>query len=161
MLNNTVDSNYNPSGTWMNVRGNTENNIPFKTGEIKEFLSVVLEIISPSDVINKTINGIKIAITAGKILVTKGARTICIGLEGSESDLRNFQNSCQRALDLLHLLENRYRQRCNIQNFIINSVELDECCCCNGYSHVSYFYYSKRVSKVEDILPIEWVYKNL
>ena len=160
MLNNTVDGNFNPSGTWMNTR-NTDNNIPFKTPEIKEFLNAVLEVIAPTDVVNKTINGIKISISARVILVTKGSRSVSINLDGSLSDLRFFQNSCQRALDLLHLLENRYRQRVNIQEFILNSVELDQCCCCNGYSHVSYFYYSKRVSKVEDILPIEWVYKNM
>ena len=68
-------------GTWMNLRGGNENNLPFKVPHIFEFLSMIVNLRSPTQFIDHLIGGtIRLLIEDDRIQLVRGVRTISIDI---------------------------------------------------------------------------------
>ena len=165
MLNTTIDKHtLEVQGTWMNIRGSSsENNLPFKVQHIFEFLSVILNLRPPTSTQNSEhlIGGsIRLLVEGeeGRIVLVRGTRTISIPMTTPE-EFAQLQTDCIRALEVLLLLQSRHQQRRKLESFLINN-PLPCSCPSGGSEHVQHYYYSSAVSCLEDILPLEWVFKN-
>ena len=159
MLNTTVDKHtLEVQGTWMNVRGGNENNLPFKLHEIMEFTSVIIRQESSTPRIEHLIgNTIRMVTEDGRLKLLRGTRIISIDI----STLQKFEQlreGCHRAYEVLSLLQTRHQQRRWLQHFLVNT-PLPCSCPSGGSDHVKHYYYSSLVSSMDDVLPIEWVFK--
>ena len=92
-------------GTWMNLRGGNENNLPFKVPHIFEFLSMIVNLRSPTQFIDHLIGGtIRLLIEDDRIQLVRGVRTISIDI-GTPEEFAQLQEGCIRALEVLLLLQ--------------------------------------------------------
>ena len=159
MLNTTVDNHtLELQGTWMNVRGGNDNNLPFKVPHIFEFLSMIVNLRSSTQCIDHLIgNTIRLLIEDGRIRLLRGVRSISIDI-GTPEEFAQLQEGCIRALEVLLLLQSRHQQRKKLEAFLINN-PLPCSCPSGGSDHVKHYYYSSAVSSLEDVLPLEWVFK--
>ena len=145
-------------GTWMNLSGGNENNLPFKVPHIFEFLSMIVNLRSPTQFIDHLIGGtIRLLIEDDRIQLVRGVRTISIDI-GTPEEFAQLQEGCIRALEVLLLLQSHHQQRKKLEAFLINN-PLPCSCPSGGSDHVKHYYYSSAVSSLEDVLPIEWVFK--
>ena len=161
MLNTTVDKHtLEVQGTWMNLRGSSsENNLPFKNAHMFEWLSVMLNLRSHTQKATALIGGtIKVHIEEGRIQLVRGSRNITMHISTQE-EFDQLQEGCVRALEVLLLLQSRHQQRRKLESFIINN-PLPCPCPSDGAEHVKHYFYSSAVSCLEEILPLEWVFKN-
>ena len=159
MLNTTIDINtLEVQGTWMNLRGGNENNLPFKLQEILEFMSMIVHQDSSTPHIDHLIgNTIRMVTEDGCILLLRGVRIISIDISTPEK-FEELREDCARAYEVLLLLQSRHQQRRKLQTFLVNT-PLPCSCPSGGSDHVKHYYYSSAVSSLEDVLPIEWVFK--
>ena len=159
MLNTTIDINtLEVQGTWMNLRNNNDNNIPFKLPEILEFLSIIVHHESSTPRIDHLIgNTIRMLTEDGHLRLLRGVRIISIDI-GTPEKFEQLREGCARAYEVLLLLQSRHQQRKKLQTFLVNT-PLPCSCPSGGSDHVKHYYYSSAVSSLEDVLPIEWVFK--
>ena len=163
MLNTTCcKETFQMHGTWMNLRGSSmENNIAFKTGEMFEFLSIILNLRPPAStqnvehVLGGTIR-LNVEGQEGRIVLTRGVRSITIPMTSAE-EFSKLQTDCVRALEVLLLLQSRYQQRRRLSSFLVGDRSPPCTCPSGGSEHVRFYYYSGLVSCFEDILPLEWI----
>ena len=160
MLNTTLDTHtLELQGTWMNVRGGNDNNLPFKVPEIFEFLSMIVSLRSSTQCIDHLIgNTIRMLTEDGHIRLLRGVRIISIDI-GTPEKFEQLREGCIRALEVLLLLQSRHQQRKKLEAFLINN-PLPCSCPSGGSDHVKHYYYSSAVSSLEDVLPLEWVFKT-
>ena len=159
MLNTTVDKHtLEVQGTWMNVRGGNENNLPFKLPEILEFVSMIVHQDSSTPRIDHLIgNTIRMLTEDGHLRLLRGVRIISIDISTPEK-FEQLREGCAGAYEVLLLLQTRHQQRRKLQTFLVNT-PLPCSCPSGGSDHVKHYYYSSAVSSLEDVLPIEWVFK--
>ena len=165
MLNTTVDKHtLQVQGTWMNLRGSSsDNNIAFKAQQMFEFLSVILNLRPPTSTQNSEhVLGGNIRLNVegeeGRIVLARGIRSITIPMTTPE-EFSQLQTDCIRALEVLLLLQSRYQQRRKLKSFLVNNPP--PCSCpSEGSEHVKFYFYSGVVSCFEDVLPLEWIFKN-
>ena len=159
MLNTTVDNHtLELQGTWMNVRGGNDNNLPFKVPHIFEFLSMIVHHESSTPRIDHLIgNSIRMLTEDGHLRLLRGVRIISIDI-GTPEKFEQLREGCARAYEVLLLLQLRYQQRKKLEAFLIGN-PLPCSCISGGMNHVKHYYYSSAVSSFEDVLPIEWVFK--
>ena len=159
MLNTTIDINtLEVQGTWMNLKNNNDNNIPFKMQEILEFLSIIVHHESSTPRIDHLIgNSIRMVTEDGYLRLLKGFRIISMDI-GTIEKFEHLREGCARAYEVLLLLQLRYQQRKKLEGFLIDN-PLPCSCISGGMNHVKHYYYSSAVSSFEDVLPIEWVFK--
>ena len=159
MLNTTVDKHtLEVQGTWMNVRGGNENNLPFKLPEILEFVSMIVHQDSSTPRIDHLIgNTIRMLTEDGHLRLLRGVRIISIDISTPEK-FEQLREGCAGAYEVLLLLQTRHQQRRWLQTFLVNT-PLPCSCPSGGSDHVKHYYYSSAVSSLEDVLPIEWVFK--
>ena len=137
MLNTTVDKHtLELQGTWMNLRGSSsENNLPFKVPHIFEFLSMIVNLRSPTQFIEHLIGGtIRLLVKDGRIRLVRGTRSITIDISTPE-EFAQLQEGCIRALEVLLLLQSRHQQRRKLESFMINN-PLPCSCPSGGSEHV-------------------------
>ena len=159
MLNTTVDKHtLEVQGTWMNLRGGNENNLPFKLQEMLEFMSMLVHQDTSTPVIDHLIcNTIRMVTVDGDLRLLRGFRNITIDISTPEK-FEELRHDCARAYEALLLLQSRHQQRRKLQSFLVNN-PLPCSCPSGGSEHVKHYYYSSAVSNLEDILPLEWVFK--
>ena len=160
MLNTTVDKHTSEvQGTWMNVRGGNENNLPFKLHEIIEFVNVIMhQESSPPPHIDHLIgNSIRMVTEGGHLKLIKGSRIISMDIS-THQKFEQLREGCHRAYEVFCLLESRHQQRRWLEHFLVNT-PLPCSCPSGGSDHVKHYYYSSLVSSMDDVLPIEWVFK--
>ena len=128
-------------GTWMNLRGGNENNLPFKVPHIFEFLSMIVNLRSPTQFIDHLIGGtIRLLIEDDRIQLVRGVRTISIDI-GTPEEFAQLQEGCIRALEVLLLLQSHHQQRKKLEVFLINN-PLPCSCPSGGSEHVKHYFYS-------------------
>ena len=159
MLNTTVDKHtLEVQGTWMNIRGGNENNLPFKLPEILEFVSMIVHQDSSTPHIDHLIgNTIRMLTEDGHLRLLRGVRIISIDISTPEK-FEQLREGCAGAYEVLLLLQTRHQQRRKLQAFLVNT-PLPCSCPDGGSDHVRHYYYTSAVSSLEDVLPIEWVFK--
>ena len=159
MLNTTVDKHtLEVQGTWMNLRGGNENNLPFKLQEMLEFMSMLVHQDTSTPVIDHLIgNTIRMVTVDGELRILRGYRNITIDISTPEK-FEELRHDCARSYEVLLLLQSRHQQRRRLQSFLVNN-PLPCSCPSGGSDHVKYYYYSSAVSNLEDVLPLEWVFK--
>ena len=163
MLNHQVDKHtLEVHGAWMNLRGSTDNNLPFKLQEILEFLSVIVHQETSTPVIDHLVGEgdvcIRMVTHDGELRILRRFRCITIDISTPEK-FEEFRHDCARSYEVMLLLQSRHQQRKNLTSFLVDNPS--PCTCpSGGASHVKHYYYSAAVSNLEDILPLEWVFKT-
>ena len=163
MLNHQVDKHtLEVYGAWMNIRGSTDNNIPFQLQEMLEFLSLIVHQETSEPVINHLVGEgdvcIRMVTVDGELRILRRFRTISIDISSPEK-FEEFRHDCARSYEVLLLLQSRHQQRKRLTQFLVDNPS--PCTCpSGGASHLKHYYYSAAVSNLEDILPLEWVYKT-
>ena len=163
MLNHMVDKHtLEVHGTWMNLRGSTENNLPFKLQEMLEFMSVIVHQETSTPVIDHLVGDgdvcIRMLTVDGELRILRRFRSITIDISTPEK-FEEFRHDCARSYEVMLLLQSRHQQRKNLTSFLVDNPS--PCTCpSGGASHVKHYYYSAAVSNLEDILPLEWVFKT-
>ena len=164
MLNHQVDKHtLAVSGAWTNVRGSTENNIPFKTPEMLELLSVIVHQDTSQPKIEHVIGDGDVCIRMtttpeGELKILRRFRCIAIDISTPQK-WEEFRHDCLRSYEVMLLLQDRHKQRKKLTTFLVDNPS--PCSCTRGgANHLKHFYYSSAVSNMEDILPLEWVFKS-
>ena len=163
MINHQVDKHtLAVTGAWMNVKGSTENNIPFKTGEMLECLSVIVHQDSSQPEIDHLIGDgevcIRMLTQEGQLKIIRRFRCILIDISTPEK-YEDFRLECLRSYEVMLVLQDRHRQRKRLTSFLVDNPS--PCSCISGgANHLRHYYYSSAVSNMEDILPLEFVFKQ-
>ena len=163
MLNHQVDKHTLAlSGAWMNVRGSTENNIPFKTPEMLELLSVIVHQETSQPEIDHLVGDgdvcIRMVTHEGELKILRRFRCIAIDISTPQK-FEEFRHDCLRSYEVMLLLQDRHKQRKKLTSFLVDNPS--PCSCpSGGANHLKHYYYSSAVSNMEDILPLEWVFKQ-
>ena len=159
MLNTTIcQQTKEVQGTWMNLRGGNQNNLPFKLPEIMQFVLAVMHQETSTPQIDQRIGStIRMVTEDGSLKLVRGTRIITIDI----STLQKFEElreGCHKAYEVLQMLDRRHQQRRWLEHFLVHT-PLPCSCPSGGIDHLKHYYYSNLVSDVKDVLPIEWVYK--
>ena len=163
MLNHQVDKHtLAVSGAWMNVKGSTENNIPFKAQEMLECLSVIVHQESSQPEIDHLVGDgdvcIRMVTHEGQLKIIRRFRCIVIDIS-SPQKFEEFRHDCLKSYEVMLLLQDRHRQRKRLTTFLVDNPS--PCSCISGgANHLRHYYYSSAVSDMEDILPLEFVFKQ-
>ena len=163
MINHQVDKHtLAVSGAWMNVKGTTENNIPFKAHELMECLSKIVHEDSSQPQINHLIGDgdvcIRMVTHEGQLKIIRRFRCIVIDISTPQK-FEEFRQDCLRSYEVMLVLQDRHRQRRRLTTFLVDNPS--PCSCIGGgANHLRHYYYSSAVSNFGDILPLEFVFKQ-
>ena len=113
MLNHQVDKHTLAlSGAWMNVRGSTENNIPFKAQEMLECLSVIVHQETSQPEIDHLVGDgdvcIRMVTHEGELKILRRFRCIAIDISTPQK-FEEFRHDCLRSYEVMLLLQDRHK----------------------------------------------------